>query len=133
MNSFIVFHRPQAGHLPTHFVASCPHSSQTYIILSLAIYELRITNNELRNFLTGTIILGYLQKKGADFRLPLLIVSCASSLYLWCLAEVDDERDNVNDESIGSRDDGTLVTTEENSGCDIASLLLIVIDLIETE
>ena len=37
LNSFIVFHSPQLGHLPTHFADSCPHSSQTYMILSFAI------------------------------------------------------------------------------------------------
>ena len=32
-----VFHCPQLGHLPIHFVDSCPQLSQTYAILSFAI------------------------------------------------------------------------------------------------
>jgi hypothetical protein len=36
--SLNVFHLPQAGHLPIHLGDSCPQFSQTYAILSFAIF-----------------------------------------------------------------------------------------------
>lgn len=38
--SLKVFHCPQLGHLPIHFVDSCPQFEHTYAILSFAILKL---------------------------------------------------------------------------------------------
>lgn len=67
--SFIVPHWLQAGHLPNHFTLSCPQFSQTYAVLSFAIF---IVSSYLKRCALSVYLLLQLGPLPAVVLLPLL-------------------------------------------------------------